>query len=300
MPQAPNDLAKARLTEITWDTNGVVEDVDGGFEFDVQFNPESLKLTYSSTKAGGDQSGGSALQYVGQGTTKLSMDLIFDASRDERAAEDGALPDVRQLTLKIIDFITPKEAPDDRDKKIAPGLRINWGTFLFEGVVNSVNETLDFWSEDGRPLQAKVSLNLTKQEINVERPESVAGSSPGTRPMSPANEGDSVADLAASNGVNPSNWQGIAAANGVEDARSLSAGALLNLNASASVGIGASASVGFGATAGVSAGFGVSASAGVSAGISGSVGASASSSVGLSAALVSRTPTAKYSFDLET
>ena len=35
----------------------------------MQFNPETLTVTYTNQSAGGDQRGGSALQFVGKGTT---------------------------------------------------------------------------------------------------------------------------------------------------------------------------------------------------------------------------------------
>ena len=47
---------------------------------EVQFNPETLKVTYSNTMAGGDQSGGAAIQFVSKSSTKLAVELWFDAS----------------------------------------------------------------------------------------------------------------------------------------------------------------------------------------------------------------------------
>ena len=37
MPAPPNNLAKARFREITWDADGAVEEVSDGFDFEVQF-----------------------------------------------------------------------------------------------------------------------------------------------------------------------------------------------------------------------------------------------------------------------
>ncbi len=50
----------------------------------LQFNPETLKLTFANqiqTPSGaGDQSGTPSRQFVGAGTTKLALTVYFDAS----------------------------------------------------------------------------------------------------------------------------------------------------------------------------------------------------------------------------
>ena len=78
--ELPSNLARAKLTEITWDKDQKVQPVSGGVSLVVQFNPESLKLAYASQKAGNNQSGGAATQHVGEATTKLSFDLWFDVN----------------------------------------------------------------------------------------------------------------------------------------------------------------------------------------------------------------------------
>ena len=222
---------------------------------------------------------------------------------------------MRNLTLKVLNFIKPKEDASDATKLVAPGLRISWGSFLFEGVVDSINETLDYWTEDGRPLQAKVSVSLSKQEVQVQPPTPFAsdgGDATGTTPMSPARDGDSVALMAGREGIS-ADWKDIAAGNGIENPRALAAGALVDLQAGVSAGasgslgieasgaLGGSATAGFGlsaeASASVSAGLGggASAAAGLSAGTVASAGAS--SNVG--AQLTARAPSAEFDFDLD-
>ena len=67
MPQ-PVTLATATFQEITWDPKGTVNPVPGGKDFQVQFNPQTLKLTYSNQKAGGDQPKGSSTRLSGGGS----------------------------------------------------------------------------------------------------------------------------------------------------------------------------------------------------------------------------------------
>ncbi len=194
---APRTLTKAELREITWTEDQQVRLLEK--RVSVQFNPESLKVVLSNQKAGGDQRGGSATQYVGQGTSKLSFDLWFDvnATAFDMRPED----DVRRLTEKVAYFIKPRKTSDD--KYIAPGVRFSWGTFWFDGTMDSLNETLEFFSEDGRPLRAQLSVSLSQQEIqfNIGRQggPALGQTPPGTVPQQTINEGDTLQDKLGEN-----------------------------------------------------------------------------------------------------
>jgi hypothetical protein len=224
MPQ-PRTLQKAELQAITWEGDQVVE-LDK--KVTVQFNPESLKVAFANQTSGGDQSGGAATQFVAQGTTKLAFDLWFDvtAPQPDGREED----DVRRLTQDVVYFMRPNEELEGAP----PGVRFLWGTFLFEGVMDSVNETLEFFSEDGRPLRAGVTVNLSQQEIQFKFGEPLSPGlgttpSPGSTPQETARAGDSVQDIAAREG-RPEDWQDIALANGIENPRQVPAGTPLRTN----------------------------------------------------------------------
>ena len=135
----------------------------------MQFNPETLKLSYSNQtnrRSSGNQRGGSTVQFTGQGATKLSLDLWFDVTalqpdtRKDPENQKAPIDDVRKLTEEVIKFIQPNQ-----DKDTPPGIRFHWGAFMFDGIVDSINENLEFFSEDGKPLRASLSLDLSKQEI---------------------------------------------------------------------------------------------------------------------------------------
>lgn len=226
MPQ-PRRLLKAELREITWDDQQQVQET--GRVVPVQFNPESLKVGFSNQSAGGDQRGGSAIQFVGQGSTKLTFDLWFDvtAAGPDRQDQD----DVRRLTFEVVKFIQPTPS-DEEDKFVPPGIRFLWGTFLFDGIVDSINETLEFFSEDGKPLRAQLSLGLSKQEIQFQFGNQQSGGlgnnlTPGTRPLEQSREGDSVQSVAARQG-RQDDWQTIARNNDVDNPRQLPPGTPLN------------------------------------------------------------------------
>jgi hypothetical protein len=221
-------LAKAKLVQIELaDGDAASRETNADATVTVQFNPETLKVTYSNTMEGGDQSGGAAIQYVSKSSTKMSVELWFDAAA--LADED----DVRRLTKKVNHFITPIPQGEGM---APPAVRFTWGSFLFEGVMDSMDETLEYFSADGRPLRAKVSISITSQEIQFHEPPppSSGGSVPGTAPQRQAQEGDSLQGMVGRDrgrGAGAEGWQAVAAANGIENPRRLEPGSFVDLNA---------------------------------------------------------------------
>ena len=212
----------------------------------LQFNPETLKLTFANqiqTPSGaGDQSGTPSRQFVGAGTTKLALTVYFDASAPPAEGED-AVDDVRKLTQKVAYYITPQE---EGTHFIPPAVRFLWGSFQFDGIVDGMEESLEFFSSDGKPLRAAISLTLSQQRITKFAFRDTGagagpgraggmpgGASPGTTPLAQATAGATVQGLAAAAGVG-GDWQAIASANGIENPRRLVPGQLLDLNVGAS------------------------------------------------------------------
>jgi hypothetical protein len=199
----------------------------------VQFNPETLKVSFANQlktpEGAGDQSGPAARQFVGAGTTKLNLQLWFDVS----APVPDGLPkedDVRKMTQKVAYYITPQE---EGDKMVPPAVRFIWGSFQFDGIMESLEESLELFSPEGRPLRASMTLNLSQQRITrfTFRDTRPAGPKPqiGTQPMAQASNGSTVQGM-ASNAGKGDDWQNIAAANNIENPRQLPPGQLVNMN----------------------------------------------------------------------
>lgn len=188
----------------------------------VDFNPETLKVTYSNTVEGKDQRGGSAKQYVGKSSTKLAVELYFDVT----ASTD--VNDVREKTKNVNQFMVPKQEGTGKDAKyVPPGVRLSWGSFLFDGVMETMDETLEFFSAEGRPLRAKVSISISSQDIQF-RIQPVAppgGGTPGTEPQQQLRQDESVQQAVGRTG-NPEGWQSVAESNGIENPRRPEKGAL--------------------------------------------------------------------------
>lgn len=245
MPE-PMTLKKAELIELKSDFSG---EQDDGKRVTVQFNPESLKLTFTNQlvtpEGAGSQQGTPGRLQVGAGTTKLAMQLWFDASRVDK--NETPPTDVRDLTKQVTFFITPKAEEGSTTSYIPPAVRFLWGTFHFDGMVDSLEETLDYWSHDGKPLRAAMTLSLSQQKIEAfelaarskgkdqqiarlmgESAGGAAGRPAGTTPMTQAAAGLSLQALADAAGQG--DWQSIASANGIENPRLLEAGQLVNLH----------------------------------------------------------------------
>ncbi|MEV5409800.1 hypothetical protein AB0K60_13295 [Thermopolyspora sp. NPDC052614] len=228
-------LAKALLIELDAAFRNPAPE---GARVEVQFNPETLKVSYANRqgdqKSAGDQRGNSPRQVIGAGASKLTLSLWFDVN----APGAGGARDVRELTQRVGYFMRPKSPSGragrgGRDQPKPPGVRFSWGTFTFDGLMDSLEETLDYFSPDGRPLRSVLSLGLSGQLEIVPPsgggavPEASAGPTPGTRPLVQAAEGASLQSLAAAAG---GDWQAIAAANGIENPRLLTAGLLIDLD----------------------------------------------------------------------
>lgn len=268
-----SDLKKATLFELNPD--GSLKHPNGT---EVQFNPATMRLQISNATEGGESRGRQVRQHLGKSSTTLTLDLIFDTADEGTTATPRS---VRDRTAIIEKYVLP--ASTGEKKEAPPQLRFQWGPFILNGVVDSVNIDIDHFAADGTPLRAKVSLSLKEQDSKYlfpattnpqtppepgQPPAGQPGSGTGTSTQSAAAiGGESAADFAARMGLDPSSWRG------------------LDIGASASLSLDAGLEVGFSADLSVSAGLGVTVGfeAGVSASIEASVGLDVSASIGVSA-----------------
>jgi len=251
---------------------------------DVQFNPATLKVSLSNTLKENPRGGNSrSAQFVDKSSSSLAVELIFDTTRidsqaeaiyRERAQAEGRdrqaiTPgsDVRLLTKPIAEaFCMPVESGD---QMLAPKRCLfQWGAFEFMGMVDSFDETLDFFSPEGRPLRATVALKLSEARYQFRNRdvEQAERDTPTLTPTGNSNEpagsdgpGQDAGPLQSGVAGKPQNWRDTALYNGIENPRMPSAALL----ATPSVSMGASLGAGASAGMSVSAGASVSATAGL-------------------------------------
>lgn len=189
-----------------------------------------------------------------------SFSAGFEASASFGASESpppsgggGASQDVRQITGRIAGWLTGTGTTSHpRPKRV----RFHWGNIVYEGVIETFSETIDFFAADGTALRSKASI--------------------------------AIKEASQTNDVSASDRESAALQGGFDAAASLS------LDFSASAGFGLNASVGFGAgiDLSVSAQAGVSMSADLALGVFGGAAAGAALGGGVDA---SSTPTARSS-----
>jgi hypothetical protein len=229
-----SELAKAELRQLKTDFSDEDPDPEAKKRtVVVQFNPDTLKVSFQNQiqtpEGGGDKRGSQSQLFVGSGTTKMTCTLWFDVNAAQPKQPDPAfnnVDDVRKLTNRVSYFITP--APDKKDKKkfVPPAVRFAWGSFRFDGILESVEENLEFFSPQGKPVRASVGIAMTQQKILVFPPQDVASSPKpprGTKPTTPVPQGSSVQKMAGEN------WQGVADANNIENPRRPPEGQRLDL-----------------------------------------------------------------------
>lgn len=275
MSQQPPQVAKATLSALP-----------SGAPLEVHFNPASL--VYSVENSVAQQSGGpKKVQYVAQFSGKLTMDLQFDTT------DTGS--DVRTYTNQVALFMqatgnasaaASNAAPPSANggsqstpPKAPPVLKFQWGTYVFQGIMDSFKETIDFFSADGVALRALVSIGLSRQDQVFDEGANLSGpTSSGS--LVPSSSSDSALSV-ATRGGDPSAARQLGTDNGLQSLRftsgaalQVSAGVQLNPpaafvtapSASASAGLSLGISVGVsagGQISGLGATFGATASAGV-------------------------------------
>lgn len=259
-----------------------VPQTGNGERIEVHFNPNSLQYTITNTLRNQGR-GNNRRQYVSQSTGKLTMDLIFDTTHDGQ--------DVRVHTEKIARFMEPET---ENDNKIPAIVEFRWGTYQFQGMVESYRESIDFFAPTGVPLRASINLTLAKQD-EVFEPSDTSSTFDTQRSLesvevpnsSGENDENGAGQDAASTATragDPRAGRDIAAANDQESMRFASGPSLTVSPSDGLSGPVAFATGGAGVDLGIGGGAGVEGgiSAGVEIGISGGAGMTAGAGAGIS------------------
>jgi hypothetical protein len=232
MPDATK-VAKAELREIEIKAD-ITNEINEDKNVKVQFNPETLKVSFKNTvvapAGGGDQNGTPSLQYVGSGSTSLTLQLWFDLTVPQSDTANQ-VSDVRKYTEKVAYFITPAQKQENNATiYIPPAVRFLWGSFQFDGIMTSLEESLEFFSSEGIPLRASITVTISQQKIQqvAFHDTNLAGGMPsvGSSPLTLVTAGATVQGIADKLGVN---WRDLASANGISNPRKPTLGQLIHV-----------------------------------------------------------------------
>ncbi len=199
-------------------------------DFDVLFNPESYSVSRTVNWSSGEkdktsdnQLNAPPLSFGGGHSRTLSLELFYDVT-EQPENRPQPLRDVREETNKLV-----RLTMIDRrlQEKRPPTVRVSWGgngpqdsDFPFLGVISSLNQRFTLFREDGTPVRATLSVQMTEF---IEKRKALLKSDPELTTFT-LKRGDNLSAVAARQYGDPSLWRVIAEANNIDDPRQLQAG----------------------------------------------------------------------------
>jgi nucleoid-associated protein YgaU len=207
--------------------------------FEVQYNPTEFSLDKSVQLAeiaipGLDSP---LVQFVRGQVEKLTVDLFFDTTDEGTGA--GATS-VTLLTDPI--YSLTKIEPAGHAPPVVtfawnaafPGAALppaagNQRRNAFRGVVESCRQKFTFFSPEGVPLRATLTLALREYKTLDEQLSQLNLSSPDRTHAHLTKEGDTLSRISARYYLRPGDWRAIAEANELDDPRRLGPGLLLTV-----------------------------------------------------------------------
>ncbi len=140
-------------------------DVDRGDVFHVQFNPNALAIQERAvwTPSEEHETDRPPLRYEKGTASKLSCDLVFDTTDDGSDVGRCWVDPLREFLRCGIDGVGEEGGALARP----PYATFEWGPFRFEGVIESLEVSLIFFSRNGTPLRAKVKVHMLERPPEV-------------------------------------------------------------------------------------------------------------------------------------
>ncbi len=196
-----SELARARLIPIPAGEEEPTWLIGGGSESELllDFNPNTLVISLKRKPDTMWKFLGLRVQFVGPMAGSLSFEAIFDTTRPRPEDGPGAVTaemlDVRRKTRRLYEMLSAV-ADESKSETSFFGLfesgeasrrvRFLWGTIVFDGILESLSETLEFFSPEGVPLRAKVAIKLREQVYNYKREGGEAQLNTGSLPPATA------------------------------------------------------------------------------------------------------------------
>ena len=209
----PPQLEKAKIKSIKPDKPA----------FDVLFNPSTYTVSHSNSfsKQGVPGQEEEILEFGYGESATLTMDLFFD-TYDPQANDDRAKKnqDVRNYTRQLTDLLKV-----DSDKHEPPICQFSWGSFVFDGVLTSVQLTYTLFLPSGVPVRAKAAVTFNSYYDGQEQ----AGrlQSANFVKQHTVRRGDTLTSIAAARYDDPTKWRTIALANDIDNPLALEPGRVL-------------------------------------------------------------------------
>jgi len=161
-------IAKAKIN-IVGENNKSIE---------VMFNPPSLKIAsfnqYTDPKSTSvDKTSISPPQFIRTNPDILTVDLFFDTTREKTSVSEKVNPILAlakspgEETKKTNKTVNGKvEIEESTVNKKPPKLTFAWGGFLFPCIIESIDQTYDYFDSQGQALRAMLSIKFRRCELD--------------------------------------------------------------------------------------------------------------------------------------
>ena len=200
-----------------------------GAKISCLFNPTKLQMAKSNTWSSGNAKGRNApdLVFDGGSSGTMSLELIFDTT------DVGTT--VTAHTNKVADLMSVSTELADYDATTNNGrpqwVKFHWGDMhTFKAVISSMDLTFTYFSANGVPLRANVSISLTQYEPEANwGPQNPTSGTPAPQRLHQVQKGETLDRISARHYKDSTKWRLIADANGITDPLALKPGSVLSI-----------------------------------------------------------------------
>lgn len=205
-------------------------EVEGSEEIKCLFNPESFGFTVSNkwTPDKVQAKPTPKLHFAGGNSGTFSLTLMFDTTDDGTPVTDYTN---RLVKLMEIDESLPGYDAK-RNKGRPPWVKFHWGTHIhtYKSVVQSVDVTFTYFSMEGTPLRAKVTLKLIQLEHAENHPlQNPTSGTPKPNRSHQVQVGETLDRISARYFGDSTRWREIAVMNDISDPLDLTPGTYLSI-----------------------------------------------------------------------
>lgn len=197
-------------SKVTFDNN------DDAAVITVTFNPTEYSIDKSNvfSEASIPGLGSPIIQFSRGNARTLSLELLLDTYTFDRG-KDLRKEYIARLE-RLIDI--------DGDLHAPPPCKVLWSSLEFIGVLESLRKRYVFFSDDGTPVRARVTLSF-KEYVPVEiQQRATPLSSPDKTKTRVVKQGDSIWHMSAQAYGSPDHWRLIAQANKIDNPQVLEIG----------------------------------------------------------------------------
>lgn len=253
-----SQLQRALL--IPFDAQGT--NPDDSQQITLDFNPDTLTIKVANTLQDvPGRKGRQRTQFVGSSSSTLTFDAVFDTTRPKNLPGEspgGESPeqlDVRKRTQPIAALLQVADA--DAEHPAPKRVRFSWGSILFDGIIDTYTEVLEYFSPEGVPLRSKVSISIKEQKFEYQIDTTKRAALAGFGGGSTSAAGQSSTSALSSLGASINQAGSLATQNGLDSLLEIGVSGGLSFNASLSLDVSAGFSAGVSIGGGLDLGVGV-------------------------------------------